>query len=365
MNGFLASILAWLNGAKQTVGQRDFLGLTLYTSADLEEYAFPKACKTALMERIKCDSYMLTFMEPSYRGTLHNDTLTDSICDNGCGYSLSLWFNSVNQNCAGYNITGAVPPMLGGRLWAAYNETCIKDTKTGEYCNVEGDTCDSIAQTNGLSSAALYMGNQDQIYNCSKIEANLNLCLPLPCGQTYVLQPDDTCTSIESATSLQVGDLRAFNPWISFACDNLHIASKIYGKTLCLTPQGGVHNSSAPNNGSSTTPSFSDGYVYATTLPPTNATIAEGSTTNCGRWHEARENETCAAICVEEGITSPLFLAVNPSLNPVDCTSSLRMAWTYCVGPTYTWNLTFPDDDPTSSSSNITVVTASPTAGVQ
>ncbi|KAH2000894.1 hypothetical protein KXV97_007434, partial [Aspergillus fumigatus] len=310
MNGFLASILAWLNGAKQTVGQRDFLGLTLYTSADLEEYAFPKACKTALMERIKCDSYMLTFMEPSYRGTLHNDTLTDSICDNGCGYSLSLWFNSVNQNCAGYNITGAVPPMLGGRLWAAYNETCIKDTKTGEYCNdvidsftlvdsidsmpesemcsycyverlqmmqrtpysvydeyyqtvlktvhercgltgptdippspitlpeqeepiclsgtklttVEGDTCDSIAQTNGLSSAALYMGNQDQIYNCSKIEANLNLCLPLPCGQTYVLQPDDTCTSIESATSLQVGDLRAFNPWISFACDNLHIA---------------------------------------------------------------------------------------------------------------------------------------------
>ncbi|KAH1913088.1 hypothetical protein KXW47_005990, partial [Aspergillus fumigatus] len=192
---------------------------------------------------------------------------------------------------------------------------CLSGTK---LTTVEGDTCDSIAQTNSLSSAALYMGNQDQIYNCSKIEANLNLCLPLPCGQTYVLQPDDTCTSIESATSLQVGDLRAFNPWISFACDNLHIASKIYGKTLCLTPQGGVHNSSAPNNGSSTTPSFSDGYVYATTLPPTNATIAEGSTTNCGRWHEARENETCAAICVEEGITSPLFLAVNPSLNPVD-----------------------------------------------
>ncbi|KAH2160430.1 hypothetical protein KXV74_000423, partial [Aspergillus fumigatus] len=49
---------------------------------------------------------------------------------------------------------------------------CLSGTK---LTTVEGDTCDSIAQTNGLSSAALYMGNQDQIYNCSKIEANLNL----------------------------------------------------------------------------------------------------------------------------------------------------------------------------------------------
>ncbi|KXG46668.1 Pectin lyase fold/virulence factor [Penicillium griseofulvum] len=430
MNGFLSSILAWLNGAEQTAGHRDFPGFSLYTTDSLEDMDLSASCITALAERIECDLYLRTFTEPSYHGSLNNDTLTDSICDTSCGVSLSKWFKSVSQNCATYNITGAVAPLLGGRLWAGYNETCLRDPDTDEYCNdvienftlvssidempesemcsycnverlemmrrsqysfyndyykteletvhdkcgltgptdiqpspitlpeedpadcftttyktVDGDTCDSIAQANSMSSASIYMGNQDQIYACSKIPADMTLCLPLSCSDIYTLLPDDTCTTIETAASLESGDLRVYNPWISFACDNLHTASAIYGSTICLSPIGGEHNDTAGSDESSgTNPGFADGYVYEPTDPPANSTVAEGTTLNCGKWYEAAGNETCAAICIQSSITSPLFLEVNPSLDSAGCTDSVHAGWTYCVGPTYTWNVTTIDD---------------------
>lgn len=186
------------------------------------------------------------------------------------------------------------------------------------------------------------------------------LCFPLTCSETYILQADDTCAPIERTASLNAGDLRVYNPWILFACNNLQTGSAIYGNTLCLTPQGGVHNSSTSSDGSrGVNPGFADGYVYEPMKPPTNAVVADGTTLNCGRWHEAVGNETCAAICIQESIPSPLFLTVNPSLKPGNCTASLHAGWTYCVGPTYTWNLTLPDDDPVLTTSSGPVATAS------
>ncbi|KAL4973540.1 hypothetical protein BDW66DRAFT_153726 [Aspergillus desertorum] len=77
------------------------------------------------------------------------------------------------------------------------------------------DTCTSIAKANSVSSAALYMGNQDTVRWCSSIKAGLELCLPLQCEETYELQPSDTCRSIEFAFELEVDDVRKFNPRVS------------------------------------------------------------------------------------------------------------------------------------------------------
>lgn len=219
------------------------------------------------------------------------------------------------------------------------------DCFTSTYKTVDGDTCDSIALANSMSSASIYLGNQDQIYNCADIPADLTLCLPLSCGEIYTLLPDDTCTTIETAAALENGDLRVYNPWIAFACDNLHTASAIYGSTICLSPIGGQHNGTAGSDQSTgTNPGFADGYVYKPTDPPANSTIADGTTLNCGKWYEASGNETCAGICIQSSITSSLFLDVNPSLDRVDCTDSVHAGWTYCVGPTYAWNSTMIDD---------------------
>ncbi|KAL5048229.1 hypothetical protein BDW71DRAFT_205766 [Aspergillus fruticulosus] len=200
----------------------------------------------------------------------------------------------------------------------------------------DGDTCTSIAKANSVSSAALYMGNQDLIQWCSSIKSGLELCLPLPCEETYDLQPSDTCSSIEFAFKLKRGDVRKYNPWVSHNCANIHIASKIYGTVICLSPQGGEYIND--KQGTGTVPSTSNGYINDVVLPPTNATVAEGTTMNCGRWHEALDSESCVAICLQDSITHDLFVAVNPSLDSDDCTASLQVGKTYCTGPAYTWD---------------------------
>jgi LysM repeat protein len=224
---------------------------------------------------------------------------------------------------------------------------CLSDLT---YTTVNGDTYTSIAVANSVSSAALYIGNQHLIRWCSSIKAGLKLCLPLPCERTYVVQPSDNCTSIEYAFSLKYGDVRKYNPWVSYDCDNIQHASQIYGTNICLSPQGGEHTTDKTGRGS-TTPSTSDGHVPNAVPPPANAILANGTTTNCGRWHEATPDESCVAICVQDSITHDLFVEVNPSLDPVDCTGSLQVGKTYCTGPTYTWNAPPIEDEAMPASS--------------
>jgi len=42
---------------------------------------------------------------------------------------------SVSTKCAGKTVNGAIPTKHGDYIWAGYNETCVRDPKTKEYCN--------------------------------------------------------------------------------------------------------------------------------------------------------------------------------------------------------------------------------------
>lgn len=44
MNGLLLSILAWLGGANQTVGLREFDGFSIYSTSILEPLDLPIGC---------------------------------------------------------------------------------------------------------------------------------------------------------------------------------------------------------------------------------------------------------------------------------------------------------------------------------
>lgn len=81
----------------------------------------------------------------------------------------------------------------------------------------------------------------------------------------------------------------------------------------------------------------STGYMPYVTSPGVNATVANGTTTYCGKWHVASSGDTYASICMQESITSSLFLEVNPSLVGDDCSSRLVEGTSYCVGPIYEW----------------------------
>ncbi|CAG8040084.1 unnamed protein product [Penicillium olsonii] len=234
-------------------------------------------------------------------------------------------------------------------LEISYNQqegdsTCVFDET---YTTAKGDTCSSIAEAKSISSAALYMGNQKQILDCSTLTEGLKLCLPLSCESTYSIESTDNCTMIEYAFGLSSGDLRRYNPWISYDCDNLQVASQIYGTNICLSPQGGTYTNATAGTGS-TTPSISNGYVPIYLAPPANASLAQDTTPNCGRWHEAAAGETCVGICGQEGITHDLFVTVNPSLDSTHCSDSLQTGKTYCAGPLYTWNDTEPVTETTT-----------------
>jgi hypothetical protein len=208
------------------------------------------------------------------------------------------------------------------------------------------ESCDSIALQRNVSSAALFMTNQQVIANCSMIPARTQLCLPLPCERTYVLQPKDACSSIEqknynTTLGFEFGDLSVFNPWITSGCDNLQIASIYYGHVLCLGPQNGRHNLTGPGSTLDTTiPSNTDGYSTTLALPPSGAKVARGTTTACGKWHTATSDDSCASICFGDAITISLFLAVNPSLGTANslCDGNLASGTTYCTAPVYSWN---------------------------
>lgn len=133
-NGFMSSILAWLKGSDETTGQRKFPGFTIHDPDDLPT-TLPAACVTALTATIKCEFTVFGFGEPSYHGVLENDILTDMVCDPSCGESLVSWFKTAHDSCAGYTILGYPADILGGNMWAGWNETCYKDTVTGRYCN--------------------------------------------------------------------------------------------------------------------------------------------------------------------------------------------------------------------------------------
>jgi hypothetical protein len=245
------------------------------------------------------------------------------------------------------------------------------------YTTSAGDTCDSIALASNIASAALFMGNSDIFLNCSSLDEGVELCLPLTCSSTYVLQSNDTCSSIETAQVIGAGKLRNYNSWISTNCSNLQIASEVYGNVLCLAPQAGTYTATAAVPGVTLAPSQDTGYTKQIIAAPVNSTVANGTTANCGKWHIAASGETCAMICTQEVIPSKLFLAVNPSLSTTDCTSSLVNGTTYCVGPTYGWNsgslsetsisytATSTSDltgSPTATATVATSGTASPTA---
>lgn len=113
------------------------------------------------------------------------------------------------------------------------------------YTTVKGDTCDIIALKYNVSSASIFTGNSDIIASCSQLPAGVTLCIPLSCSPLYQLQLNDTCISIAEQNNIGYYDLAKFNPWIKSDCSNLHIASEVYGKMLCLAPQAGTYVSSS------------------------------------------------------------------------------------------------------------------------
>jgi hypothetical protein len=135
--------------------------------------------------------------------------------------------------------TAIPPPLVANQPSAPLEIPAQSYCLTGNrYTTKQGDTCDSVATISGVSTAALYMGNQKVLPDCQELAAGLTLCIPLTCT-TYRVKSNDTCLSIEKVLGLEIDAVRGYNAWIKSDCSNLQPGTDFYGKNICVSPQGG------------------------------------------------------------------------------------------------------------------------------
>ncbi|WYZ42188.1 hypothetical protein EsH8_V_001083 [Colletotrichum jinshuiense] len=437
-NGFASSIVAWLGGANQTVGGRNITGYTLYTRDDVASYSFSEQCKTALTATIACVNQTMQWTSPGYRGSLGNTTLQDEVCDVGCRTSLSSWYQGVAASCSDYTWNSGAPlEMAGGYIWYGYNESCLTDTSTGQYCNdiidlfsetetlddmpdnelcsgcfttrvrmmqastysvyntvpwyqmaleeiqtrcslqvsteipdpliviptpepfcvsdkyyttQAGDTCNSIALANEVSSANVFYAATaaGATGGCSDLSAGLTICLPLTCS-TYLVKSTDDCFAASATAGID--DIALYNSWIDDGCDNLHEANATLGSVLCTSPLGGTYIPGTATNTSGIPGGGIANYSSVAVDPPTGAKVANKTTTECGLWYVAQQGDTCAYITMTYSIGLSLFAKMNPSIDAKTsggCSASVLPGYAYCMSPVF---------NPYADSSNLTYTT--------
>ncbi|KAI9371139.1 pectin lyase-like protein [Aspergillus egyptiacus] len=132
VNGYMSSVLAWVRGKAETIGERNFPGFRLHKAENLK--GLTSTCTTALSQKILCHPYLYTMQTPGIGRFIENATLADEVCDLGCGQSLKGWYDNVASNCAGQTIGISKPTHVGGIVYANYNMTCLKDPATDRYC---------------------------------------------------------------------------------------------------------------------------------------------------------------------------------------------------------------------------------------
>ena len=121
-------------------------------------------------------------------------------------YNTFTWYQlaleAADVRCSlGSILTAPQPPLIPA---ISAPPLCVSG-KT--YTTRSGDTCDTIALAQNVSSAALFSGNP-VLTNCTTLNPGVSLCLPLTC-QTYQLAPTDDC--ISASISAGVGDITLYN----------------------------------------------------------------------------------------------------------------------------------------------------------
>ncbi|CAH0024421.1 unnamed protein product [Clonostachys rhizophaga] len=361
-----------------------------------------------------------------YHGSLGDSGLTDLVCAPSCKQALATARENIEMACAGspnllpdMTVVSVVDSIIMG-----WEETCLKDEQSGEYCNhiidtldeykyiedipdkelcsfcygeklrqmqksehsaydreyasmfefcridspiapsqesppdkssfpmacfsgktiatKEGDTCDSIALANSISSATLYYINP-RLLDCRSIESGTELCLPQACT-TYTVQEHEAANCVEISMAGGEGgwlDLIDWNLMLDSRCTNLWSTDPFWGHVVCISPPGGKFIdemkssfSEHPGNGYMGGPGgFGDGYKSNSRAKPLTE-LAKGTTRSCAEYIEAVKGLSCAEMVVsaDRATTMDLFLQINPSLgNASQCDENLKPGLSYCL----------------------------------
>ncbi|KAI3227720.1 hypothetical protein CBS147310_7445 [Penicillium roqueforti] len=219
-----------------------------------------------------------------------------------------------------------VPPLAEPTpVFLSNSKTMVSNTSTtltctGSYVPVPtGSTCDEFAEANSVATDQLLMVN-GLLGGCTNWpgvtdKGNLtSLCVQATC-QPYLVRRNDTCISVSRAHKITLTQLLSWNPTIDPVCANW--PTKI-DHVICVGNNVGYVKPSTSFEASTTATAVSI---------PTNA--VDGSNTKCAKWYSVGNNDNCASITVQNGISLDNFEFLNPELN-ANCTN-LFLDYSYCV----------------------------------
>lgn len=98
------------------------------------------------------------------------------------------------------------------------------------YVVQEGDTCESIALANSVSTDRMISRNHLD-YACSSLAVGSSLCIEDTCT-VYTVKANDNCDDIVQGQSFGKVQLLGWNPTLHQDCDNLE---SMVGRTLCVS----------------------------------------------------------------------------------------------------------------------------------
>ncbi|KAK1994860.1 hypothetical protein LX36DRAFT_692917 [Colletotrichum falcatum] len=208
----------------------------------------------------------------------------------------------------------------------------------------EGDSCDSIAIANSISSASLYYINAN-LPDCKSIEAGSELCLPETCT-THPVKEGESCVEIGVDAGTSWMNLIDWNLMLDARCSNLWNSEPFWGHVICVSAPGGEFEDGGSggdgtgNGNSGGEGGSGNGYSDAIVEAP-EGEVGRGTTKNCGFYVQAQEGLGCAKMIVSAVRSTPmdLFLKVNPSLGTAsECDGNLVVSVWYCLSPHYAWD---------------------------
>lgn len=269
---------------------------------------------------------------------------------------LAKTFTSLTKQCSktGYAVT--TPASTQWILWGSTtgsptatptSSSVTVPKPTGcqgtTYTVKSGDTCQSVALANNLSTADLLMGNNLQAF-CAKFPTSGNLCIPKSAKcKVYTVKKGDTCASIGTANKLTWTQVVTWNPIFGDSCNAIN---QYVGWTACISNPGGDYVNPHP-----TTPKPSTSAIATPTWIGTAASLlpkptfggmingsdvwtfayAQGTRLDCAIFANGTDfgaSAACADVANGYGVSTQNLTDWNPSLKD-SCVLDGKL--TYCV----------------------------------
>ncbi|RAL00815.1 uncharacterized protein BO80DRAFT_407163 [Aspergillus ibericus CBS 121593] len=193
-----------------------------------------------------------------------------------------------------------------------------------------GDTCDTFAATNNVSTWRMLLENGLQS-GCVDTPSNGTLCVTGHC-QTHLATANDSCMSLARQYGISITQFITWSSVLNSLCSNFDV---LVGHYVCV---------SYPGNATSQDNPYATSAVGATAsiAAPIPTDVAPGTNTNCGKYYRrscgedanlAKDNDYCQAIAMAQGIALSDFYFLNPEVD-ANCTN-MWSNYSYCNIETY------------------------------